>query len=236
VATTYAIADIHGRHDLLCRAISLIERHAGLGGGRLIVLGDYVDRGPQSAQVIDVLKAGPFLPRWRWDILAGNHEAMMVEVLGNPEPGNIRWWVGNGGGETLRSYGYQQGDSLLPLKPLLTEHVAWLATLPVYIEDEHRIFVHAGVPHDVPLDEATPALMQWMLHEGDIEDVAGFPDAPHLSGKHLVHGHHQDSLHPLLKPWRTNLDAFAWHDGRLAIGVFDDDKPGGPVEILWALA
>lgn len=232
MTSTYVIADLHGRFDLLCRALDAIEVDAGEAGGTLIVLGDFVDRGPQSSNIIDLLMAGPNFPNWRWIVLQGNHEAMMLECLGNP--GILRWWVGNGGGATLRSYGYQTGDALTPLK-IPVAHLEWLADLPITHEDEHRIYVHAGVPYDQHLADAKPQTLQWMLYPGDVEygDAEFHDDAAHISGKHIVHGHHQSANHPLLKEHRTNLDSFAWNTGRLAIGVFEDDKPG-PARVLWA--
>jgi serine/threonine protein phosphatase 1 len=226
----YVIADAHGRFDLLCEALSLIERDAGDGPHTFICLGDFVDRGPQARSIIDLLMAGPSLPNWRWIVLQGNHEEMMVRCLNNPHL--LDWWMRNGGGRTLDSYGYQHGDQIFPLK-IPAEHIEWLKALPITFEDEQRIFVHAGVPFNTPLDQALPGVMQWMLHEGDgnYQGADFYPDEPHCSGKHLVHGHHQDAMYPLLRPHRTNLDAFAWYTGRLAIGVFDDSQPQ-PVKIL----
>lgn len=230
---TYVIADVHGRFDLLCAAIDIIEKDAGEDGGKLICLGDFVDRGPQSCNVIDLLMAGPQKPGWEWIVLQGNHEAMMLECLANP--GIMRWWIGNGGGQTLISYGYKQGDHLEPLK-IPPEHLNWMAQLPLTHEDEHRIFVHAGVPFDKEVADTKVETLQWMLYPGDVEhgDAEFHDDAPHISGKHIVHGHHQSASHPLLKEHRTNLDSFAWYCGRLAIGVFDDTQPK-PVRILEAL-
>lgn len=234
MSNTYAIADLHGRFDLLCQAIDLIEKDAGEVGGKLVVLGDFVDRGPQSRSIIDLLMAGPQRPNWEWIVLQGNHEAMMLECLDNP--GILRWWVGNGGGQTLESYGYRHGDSLFPLK-IPADHLAWLKARPLTHEDQHRIFVHAGVPFDQPLAVAKAETLQWMLYPGDVEhgDAEIHPDMGHCSGKHIVHGHHQSETHPLLKPHRTNLDSFAWHSGRLAIGVFDETQPQ-PVRIMESLA
>lgn len=235
MSTTYAIADLHGRFDLLCRAIDMIEEDAGEDGGTFIVLGDFVDRGPQSRKIIDLLMAGPQRPNWCWIVLQGNHEAMMLEVLGSPTEHLMRWWMGNGGGQTLMSYGYSDGDMILPLK-VPPEHMTWLARLPLTHEDAERIYVHAGVPFDQHVSDVKPQTLQWMLYHGDVEhnDAEFHPDAQHISGKHIVHGHHQSALHPLLKPHRTNLDSFAWQTNRLAIGVFEDCSPGGPIKTLSA--
>lgn len=227
----YVIADLHGRFDLLCRAIDLIEADAP-GGGTFICLGDFVDRGPQSRNIIDLLMAGPQSPNWRWIILQGNHEAIMLECLDNPEI--LGWWIRNGGGRTLASYGYTNGDELIPLK-IPADHLDWLRSLPLTHEDGRRIFVHAGVPFDQELADAKPETLQWMLYPGDVDGEAEVhDDLLHVSGKHIVHGHHQSASHPLLKPHRTNLDSFAWYTGRLAIGVFDDSQ-SGPVKIIDAL-
>lgn len=233
---TYAIGDLHGRFDLLCSAIDLIEADAGDGGGRLIVLGDFVDRGPLSRGIIDLLIAGPQRARWEWVVLQGNHEAMMLACLDNP--GILRWWIGNGGGQTLQSYGYKQGDELLPLK-VPAEHLNWLSELPITFEDAHRIFVHAGVPFDQPVADVEAETLQWMLYSGDDDEY--YPDAryhsgegAHVSGKHIVHGHHQNARNPQPRRGRTNLDSFAWYTGRLAIGVFDANQPA-PIRILEVL-
>jgi serine/threonine protein phosphatase 1 len=233
--TTYAIGDLHGRFDLLCRAIDLIEADSP-DGGTFIVLGDFVDRGPQSRSIIDLLMAGPQRSNWRWIVLQGNHEAMMLECLNNP--GILRWWIGNGGGQTLQSYGYQHGDSLHPLR-IPGEHLEWLAALPVTHEDALRIFVHAGVPMDQQIADASRETLQWMLYREPGDDE--YPDAEyhdglgaHVSGKHIVHGHHQDARNPQMRRGRTNLDSFAWHTGRLAIGVFDDVYPA-PIKVLDAI-
>lgn len=235
MSRTYVIADLHGRFDLLCKAIDMIEADAGEDGGRFIVLGDFVDRGPQSRNIIDLLMAGPQRAGWEWTVIQGNHEAMMLECLSNPNI--LTWWLKNGGGQTLQSYGYANGDDLRPLK-IPGEHLEWLARLPVVIEDQYRIYVHAGVPYDQAVADAKPETMQWMLYEGydpQGDSAELMPDAWHVSGKHIVHGHEQSANHPLLKRHRTNLDSFAWKTGHCAIGVFDDGQPGGPVRIMSAI-
>lgn len=242
---TYAIADIHGRADLLMRAAELIVQDCeGEAAPSVIVLGDFVDRGPASAKVIGMLRTMNEKAGWR--VLQGNHEAMMLEACANPEPGLLRWWFGNGGGRTLASYGYTQDDMPnamepdLRIRPALAEDLAWLKTLPVWIGDKHRIYVHAGVPFDEQINTVSKEVLQWHLYDAYGSEAHNEPhlwtDFPHVSGKHIVHGHHQHHLNPYsgLKH-RTNLDSYAWNTGRLAIGCFDDDTPGGPVKILDAI-
>lgn len=228
----YAIPDLHGRFDLLCKAISLIEKDAGEEGGTMISLGDFVDRGPNPRGIIELFMQGPSVPNWEWIVLQGNHEMIMLKGLAKPRK-NLKWWVRNGGGSTLKSYGYVNGDEIFPLR-VPQEHIDWLSKLPVVVEYDKQIYVHAGVPYDSPVWNTPIDTMQWMLYPGDIPglDAEFHEDLPHISGKHIVHGHHQSPSHPLLKEHRTNLDAMAWFTGRLAIGVFNDSQPG-PIKILY---
>jgi serine/threonine protein phosphatase 1 len=221
---TYAIGDAHGRFDLVCQAISLAEADAGEIGGVFVCCGDFIDRGPQGRNIIDLFMAGPSLPNWRWIILKGNHEDIMLQALAEPEL-KLHWWLRNGGGSTLASYGYAHGDALKPLR-VPRVHLEWLAALPLYHADAHRVFVHAGLDPSLPLDQQSEQEMMW-VRSGRRDDYS-------FDGKHVVHGHEQFADGPILLSGRTDLDTFAWLTGRLAVGVFDPAKPGGPATILWA--
>lgn len=235
---TYAIADLHGRFDLLAEAQQVIRRHHAAnfrGEDRtIVVMGDFVDRGPDSAKIISFLRIvqaeGEHI---KWVVLKGNHEDMMVQCL--RREAQLRWWIGNGGGQTLISYGYKDGDQVYPLKGSLRDDLIWLASLPIMHVTEKQVFVHAHVDPNKPLDQQKDELCMWRCYDhgqphfednGDHID-AGYP------GKHVVHGHEQWAHGPILKEGRTDLDTFAWYTGRLAIGVFDDTQ-GKPTEILWA--
>lgn len=224
----YAIGDIHGRYDLLLKAQEAIKNHGGDSEFKVVFLGDYIDRGPQSRQVIEHLIAAQEVDP-SVICIQGNHEAMLVEtVLKSLKPD---WWLGNGGNTTLLSYGHPLEfgkDTMLSFVP--QEHVKWLATLPKFFEGAKQVFVHAGIPqwnmnlnyfskqaHKIAKMEEE---MQWMLYH----------PATHggWKGKHVVHGHHQHADGPhtwkdTKKGGRTNLDTFAWKTGRLVVGVFDDD-------------
>lgn len=216
---TFAIPDLHGRYDLLALALRRIEEADD--GGKVVFLGDYVDRGPESRKVIERLMAGPADPSWQWICLQGNHEAMMLVCLEGRA--DIRWWLANGGGATLISYGQKEGETADPsVVPL--EHKRWLANLPLLHVDRHRVFVHAGVAADRPLDRQDPHVLQWVVY--DDGDEHGHGD------RHVVHGHHPVPDGPLRLAGRTDLDTFAWATGRIVIGVFDDETPGGPVSLI----
>jgi serine/threonine protein phosphatase 1 len=242
---TYAIADLHGRADLLMQVFMWLSKQEP---GKLVVTGDMVDRGADSRGVLDALMvlqrtaAAGGMPGWEVVVLRGNHEEMMLEVLakGQTNPALLRWWIGNGGGATLLSYGHADFGPFTP-EVVDFEHVEWLMGLPVWHEDEHRIFVHAGVPHDKRPEDTPPETLQWMLYRGgEAEEILAkggklmsdsFDSHPHVSGKHIVHGHEQSATHPLRLEHRTNLDAFAWRTGKLAVGVFEG--PGGLQDVVW---
>ena len=230
--TTYVIADMHGRYDLFVEALRAIGGHANGRPGKLVVLGDFVDRGPQSKQIIDRLMAEP-PAGWSWIVVQGNHEDIMLQALADPRL--LHWWMGNGGGYTLLSFGHPASAHVDP-SVVPSRYRSWLAQLPTLHEDEHRIYVHAGLDADLPLADQDKHTIQWGLYTDPYPDSTRLVDRPHMSGKHIVHGHHQSATNPLRLPHRTNLDSFAWYTGNLAIAVFDDDTPGGPVDVLWARA
>lgn len=217
MSKTYAIADLHGRFDLLQAAYArLVESNHS--GGTIVHLEDYVDRGPQSRQIIEFLMDEATIPSgWKRVVLTGNHEQIMLAACA--APGLLGWWIGNGGGSTLISYGNPVGGNAMPeLVP--QEHLRWLQSLPRYHEDAHRLFVHAGVDDGVPLGDQSDDTLLWKLYQDGWDDGYGT--------KHVVHGHHQFEEGPILMTGRTDLDTLAWYTGRLVIGVFDDDVPGGP--------
>ena len=101
---TYAVGDIHGRHDLLIAAPAWIAQQAERrGGSKIIFLGDYIDRGAASREVIETLIQRPSRQADTFTCLMGNHEAMLLDGLDDPNA--YRHWLRNGGDSTLRSYG-----------------------------------------------------------------------------------------------------------------------------------
>ena len=153
----YAIGDIHGRYDLLARMEREIEDDAARFPGHkwIVLLGDYVDRGPASAQVLDHLLRPP-PARFSRYCLAGNHEQLMLSYLAEPDPHNA--WLGLGGHETLRSYGIEKilgRRSMLPVlaSRIPAEHVRFLQTAPVLLSIPGYVFVHAGLRPGVPLSK-----------------------------------------------------------------------------------
>jgi serine/threonine protein phosphatase 1 len=220
MGVTYAIADLHGRFDLLEAAFSAIHTHAEGRPNKIVTLGDYIDRGPQSRQIIEHLMA-PQKAGMNLICLKGNHEAMMVETLRKPL--HPSWWIGNGGGATLISYGHPKSGDYQP-EVVPADHIEWMNALPLMHVDQHRVFVHAGLDRFRPLDQQDEETLLWKLY--DWNDDGGHDK------RHVVHGHYQFADGPILKANRTDLDTFAWNTGRLVVGIFDDDIAGGPADFI----
>src|SRR4051794_40823352 len=137
MSVTYAIPDIHGRLDLLEAAIDSILEHAKGERSTVVTLGDYIDRGPNSRDVIDRL-IGWHLDNLMLVSLKGNHEAMMWETCNNLAESS--WWIKNGGDQTLASYGVS--DLTHPdLRLIPQTHLGWIASLPLLHVDQYRVFV-----------------------------------------------------------------------------------------------
>ncbi|MGA0562273.1 metallophosphoesterase family protein [Ancylobacter sp. VNQ12] len=218
----YAVGDIHGRHDLLRRLLERIdEDRAQHGHGQLVFLGDYVDRGTDSRQVIETLVTGQ--AEQAWVCLKGNHEAMMLDVLDGQRPWDV--WLANGGVETLFSYGISSREYVVArrfddlreatLAAVPPHHLAFLRALPVSHRVGDYFFCHAGIRPGVPLDRQDPEDLLW------IRDV--FIDSELLHGGRVVHGH-TPAMEPEIRPNRINVDTGAYLTNRLSCAVIEADQ------------
>ena len=214
MSLTFVIPDIHGRYDLLCDGLAEIAVHSKGNASVVVTIGDYVDKGPDSKEVIDRLLSGVG-EGVGLVALKGNHDALMVDAL--RDPSKMAAWIAKGGDAALASYG---GDPAA----VSQTHIDWLDGLRLMHVDAHRLYVHAGVDPEIPLDRQGEATLLWKRYP------KGFPDG--FGKLHVVHGHDNCPGGPLLYEGRTNLDTLAWRTGRLTIGVFDDDRSGGPVDFI----
>lgn len=221
--SVYAVGDIHGRLDLLDELHGLIQEDAEAAAAQervLIYLGDYVDRGPDSAGVIERLVQEP-LPGFKLVHLKGNHEDFMLQFLERPEVGPH--WLYNGGDATLASYGVvPEGPYAGPaafdalrerFEAVLPEaHRDFLAGLSLSHREGDYLFVHAGIRPGVALERQTPYDMMWIRDE--------FLEFDGALGPVVVHGH---TPAPAVqeRPHRIGIDTAAFATGCLTCLVLE---------------
>jgi serine/threonine protein phosphatase 1 len=163
----YAVGDVHGYDDTLGRLEDLIVADASRRDGTkwLVMLGDYVDRGPKSSAVLTRLTTRP-LVGIRRICLAGNHDAVMLDFLGNPSPDHQ--WLRLGGLETLASYGLntlpgeREAQKKLLRSLIPVAHVAFLESLPSMLQVPGYCFVHAGLKRGVAPADQKDADLLWL--------------------------------------------------------------------------
>ena len=221
----YAVGDIHGRLDLLDALLARIdEDDAGRGPARteLIFLGDLVDRGPDSAGVVERLRLLGETRSVRY--LMGNHEEVLLRAVEGDQRA-LRFLERIGGRETLLSYGispeeYRQLDyeELLALlrEKIPPAHVAFLSAFERWIEVGDYLFVHAGLRPGVALEEQKASDLCWIR-----DDFLNHRDS---FGKMVVHGH-SITEEIDVRANRIGIDTGAFASGRLtAIGLEGEER------------
>ena len=214
----YAIGDIHGCADRLAAMHARIAEDATAWPAErvtLIHLGDYVDRGPDSAAVLHRLLAAPPVPDAEVVNLLGNHEVMMLDACDpRAHPGAMPFWLENGGAATLASYGADpeqpEAHGAVP-----EEHLDLLRRCALQFEAGDYLFVHAGVRPGVPLDHQDPFDLVWIREpflsfDGDLPQV-------------VVHGH-TPAAAPVIRPHRIGIDTGACFGGELTCLVLEGHR------------
>jgi len=225
-ALIYAIGDVHGCLDAL-RALEarIVADAAGTPGDKWIVmLGDYVDRGPNSAQVLDHLTARPPAGFSRI-CLRGNHDEAMLAAIEDPRA--IETWIGWGIEATLASYGLSAAQIAGLTAPgraaakqqllqafIPDEHIAFLRNLPVMLTVPGYIFVHAGLRPGIETGRQQDRDLMWIRRE--------FLDTDHDFGAMVIHGHTPVEA-PELTPHRAGIDTACYASGVLTALRIDDD-------------
>jgi serine/threonine protein phosphatase 1 len=201
----YAIGDIHGSLRKLRTLMARCRQHARGREATFVFLGDYIDRGAESAGVVSYLIELQSRLRDRAIALKGNHEGFALGVI---DAGTqVEHWLSQGGEATLRSYGVADPGALP------REHVDWFRSLPLSYDDGRRFFVHAGVNPDRPLAEQDENDMLW-IREPFLSDQRDY-------SRLIVHGHTPlESGAPDLRSNRLNLDTGAVFGGPLTAAVF----------------
>ncbi len=219
----YAVGDIHGRVDLLQQLQEHIKEHHKFMHAQcdahIVYVGDYIDGGAYSVEVIDCLMQG--MMGWNSTCLLGNHEAMMLECLETDNREAWHTWLSNGGDETLASLGvsFRFGgyDPSVLKEALDEERIAWLRSLPLYKIIGPYLFVHAGIVPEVPIEEQQDKDLLWIRSR--------FLDSEIDHGHVVVHGHTPGD-DPVVKFNRICVDTGATSNGQLTTAVLDGvNKP-----------
>ena len=209
----YAVGDIHGRADLLADAMVRIDDDRArrpIDHAIEVYLGDYIDRGPDSKTVINLLSVR--LVNNRAVCLRGNHEALMEDFL--RDPANLRPWLKLGGTETLASYGVilrPGAETEIDLhhrfwSAFPRAHEMFLQCLRYSFCCGDFMFVHAGIRPGIAIEQQHFHDLLWIRRE--------FLDSPQDHGKYVIHGHTPVG-HPDIRRNRMNIDTGAWRSGTL---------------------
>ena len=220
----YAVGDIHGRVDLLDAVLKRIETDLEQNPISMpieVYLGDYIDRGPSSREVIDRLIARDRTIRGIF--LKGNHESYLTEFTTNPRI--LDEWQQFGGLETLRSYGIvpsinNGADAQARLaaglrRALPPSHTGFLNNLRLSFTCGDFFFVHAGVRPGIPLTKQREEDLLWIRQD--------FLLCEEEFSKIIVHGH-TPMLDPDIRPNRINIDTGAYATGRLTCLKLEEDR------------
>lgn len=218
-----AIGDVHGRHDLLAPVLA----RAAMAGLPVVMLGDYIDHGPDSAAVLRLLHQS--CAQMPLTCLRGNHEDLLLRFLHRPRRTG-RIWLRYGGAACLASFGLPAlrpdfgAPDLLAARAALAQAmgddlIGWLKSLPYLWRSGNVAAVHAGADPAMPLDGQPAMALAW-----------GHPDfgkIPRSDGQWVLHGHQ------IVRRWRVAdgtiaLDTGAWRTGRLTALVIGD----GPLRAL----
>jgi serine/threonine protein phosphatase 1 len=198
MSRTFVIGDVHGCADELDELLARLPLESRC---KLVFLGDLIDRGPKSRQVVE--RVFELSKKHEVVALRGNHEAMLLEFIENTSPRKVARFIYNGGGSTLASYADDEGTYAIP-----GDHVAFFRAMPLVHETEKYFFVHAGVP-EIPLSKLDPQKhaeeLVWMRKT----------QSTFKWEKSIVHGHTRVP-HVEISPTRINLDTGCVYGGSLS--------------------
>ena len=195
----FVIGDIHGCYEKLKKMLSRLDWRPGRGD-LLLFLGDYIDRGPDSYEVVETILDLQSQAPEEVIALMGNHEQMFLELISGQSHPQL---LANGLSATVR--GYAQDN-----RELSAAHLAFYRNLKLYYESRDYIFVHAGLRPGRSLTEQTPHDLLWIRDDFLLSD--------YNFGKIVVFGH-TPFQKPLIAPGRLGLDTGAVYGGPLTAAV-----------------
>jgi serine/threonine protein phosphatase 1 len=221
----YAIGDIHGRHDLLRQLLDEIGEHSSMlpkpGALHLVFLGDLVDRGPDSAKVVEMVCD---LETNTNQVIAlmGNHEEAMIQAL-EGDVTVLRKWLEVGGAQTVESYGLDLPDAGADLRRYArylaggvpAQHLRWLRDRPLSARSGNYFFCHAGIRPGVPLGRQTRDDLLWIRDD--------FVDDESDHGAVIVHGH-TITRDVVMRANRIGIDTGAYASGALSALYLEGDR------------
>lgn len=205
----FVIGDIHGCYEAFVELLNKI--HPAPQSDTLIFLGDYVDRGPNSkdviAKLVQLQKKFP-----KMIALKGNHEVVFLNYLSGND---IEFYLAIGGTQTLASYGIADPfDEESRKRMIPPEHLNFLHTLLPYWEDDEYIYVHAGLKPGTHLSQQPPDWLYWA-------NGGRFANQAYDFGKRVIFGHTAgDSL--IITPEKIGIDTGAVYGGRLTCLILPD--------------
>lgn len=217
----YAIGDVHGRLDLLDALLDSIraERERDqLAAVQLVMLGDLIDRGPESAGVVErLLRRPPGIDEMH--LLQGNHEEALLEILDGAH-GQLPGWIRYGGEQALKSYGLEDDIIFGDREQLVAKihagipasHVRLFRSMVDYVRIGDYLFVHAGIFPGRPLEQQQGHDLRWIREE--------FLDDDRDHGMMIVHGH-TISRGVDRRPNRIGIDTGAYMSGVLTALVLE---------------
>lgn len=194
----FVIGDVHGHYEAL---ISLLDGISLNSEDEIYFLGDIIDRGPQSSQVVN------FIIENGYNCLLGNHEVMLLDVLGTGDvvPQAFQAWLNSGGYATINSYGHE----------IPQEHIDWFRSLPLYIDLGDFWLVHAGIDPDLSIEEQTADQFCW------IRDKFHSMTSPYFEDKLIITGHTVTFTFPGVRSGKLVLGE-GWID--IETGVYNHNQ------------
>jgi serine/threonine protein phosphatase 1 len=217
----YAVGDVHGcleRLEALHARIAADLAERPIAEPLLVHLGDYVDRGRNSAGVVALLADGPPIQDVPTVNLMGNHEHLMLAAVATGEPDASDLWLANGGTDSLQSWGVPRSalprnwSSYLPAR-----HLVFMRDLTLWHAVGGYLFVHAGVRPGIPLERQSRHDLMWIrepfLSSQDTFDAV------------VVHGH-TPRPEPVVRQNRIGIDTGAVMGGALTCVVLEEDRLG----------
>ena len=182
----------------------------------MIHLGDYIDRGPDSAGVLSFLARGPEFPVDRVINLMGNHEEMALQAIAFGDQRQAEAWLSNGGAAALSSWGIHRHSPIENWPEMLPrDHLRFMSRLSLQYRVDDYLFAHAGVRPGTSLDQLSRRDLLWIREP--------FLSCRQPFGAIVVHGH-TPQPDPVLRTNRIGIDTGAGRGGRLTCAVLEADK------------